>query len=130
MWFAPAFVLGLAVLIFLTGPSSAQKPFTIPEVTISGGSLPAPVSLAPTDADAFRRRINLPPRLEFVPQPTGPSFTVTSTYWNDAIDREDSAEEQLAVDEDATNWPEGGFVLTKLGDVEVWTVLDLSLIHI
>ena len=125
MRFAPAFVLALALLFVLTLSSHAQEPFTIPDVTISGGSLPAPVSLAPTDADAFRRRINLPPRLEFVPVPTGPSYTVTSTYWNDAIDREDSAEERLAVDEDATYWPEGGFVLTKLGDANVWTVLDL-----
>ena len=123
--FSTALILVATVIVLLAPPLSAQEPFSIPDVTISGGGLPAPVSLAPTDADAFRRRVNLPPRLEFVPQPTGPSFTVTSTYWNDAIDREDSAEEQLAVDEDATYWPEGGFVLTKLGEVEVWTVLDL-----
>ena len=123
--FAHAVVLVASVLLLLAPPSSAQEPFTIPDVTISGGSLPAPVRLAPTDADAFRRRINLPPRLEFVPQPTGPSYTVTSAYWNDAIDREDSAEERLAVDEDATYWPEGGFVLTMRGEEEVWTVLDL-----
>jgi len=123
--FAHAAILVATMLLLHTAPSSGQEPFTIPNVTISGGSLPAPVRLAPTDADAFRRRINLPPRLEFVPQPAGPSYTVTSTYWNDAIDREDSAEERLAVDEDATYWPEGGLVLTMLGDDEVWTVLDL-----
>ncbi len=122
--FSPV-ILVATVLLLLAPPASAQEPFTIPDVTISGGSLPAPVRLAPTDADAFRRRINLPPRLDFVPQVTGPSYTVTSTYWNDAIDREDSAEERLAVNEDATYWPEGGFVLTRLGDIEVWTVLDL-----
>jgi hypothetical protein len=118
-------VLALA-LVLLTSPTlaSAQEPFTIPDVTISGGGLPAPISLAPTDADAFRRRINLPPRIEFIPQTTGPSYAVTTAYWDDAIDRE-SGEEQLLVDERATYWPEGGFLLTKLGDQEVWTVLDL-----
>ena len=82
------------------------------------------VSLAPTDADAFRRRINLPPRIEFVPQPEGPSYTVTTPYWNDAIDREEG-EERLLVAEAATYWPDGGYLLTMLGDNEVWTVLDL-----
>jgi hypothetical protein len=120
------FVLVFAAALLLSGfaPAHAQEAFDIPEVTISGGGLPVAVSLAPTDADAFRRRINLPPRIEFVPQPTGPSYTVTTPYWNDAIDREEG-EERLAVAEAATYWPDGGYLLTMLGDNEVWTVLDL-----
>ena len=119
--------LGLALaLLLLThlAPVRAQEPFDIPEVTISGGGLPVAVSLAPTDADAFRRRINLPPRIEFVPRPTGPSYTVTTPYWNNAIDREEG-EKTLSMAEAATYWPDGGYLLTRLGDKEVWTVLDL-----
>src|SRR5687767_5059743 len=78
--FAPLAILVGTVLLLLAPHASAQEPFTIPDVTISGDSLPAPVRLAPTAADAFRRRINLPPRLDFVPRPTGPSYTVTSVY--------------------------------------------------
>ncbi len=125
MRFAPAVPLALMALFILALVSTAQEPFIIPDVAISGGPLPAPVRLAPTDADAFRRRINLPPRLEFVPQPSGPSYTVTTPYWNEAIDREEASEERLVVANAATYWPEGGFVRAMLGEIEVWTVLDL-----
>jgi hypothetical protein len=38
-----------------------------PGMTISGGDLPHPVRLAAADEDAFRRRINTPPRLDSLP---------------------------------------------------------------
>ena len=73
-----AVLLAFALLALVGAiPGLRRGQVSIPEVTISGGRLPGPVSLAPTDADAFRRRINLPPRLEFVPETTGPSYTVT-----------------------------------------------------
>jgi hypothetical protein len=120
---ALALILALALLAIVM-PSARAEPIAIPDVAISGPGLPEPVYLAPTDADAFRRRVNLPPRLDFVPQPGGPSYTVTTAYWNKAVDRE-SGEEDLLVAGAATYWPEGGYVLTSLAGEDVWLVLDL-----
>ncbi|HEX5140553.1 MAG TPA: hypothetical protein VFX19_06400 [Dehalococcoidia bacterium] len=120
-WLAP--FLTLLVFLVLATPSEAQV--DILPVTISGGGLREAVHLAPIDADAFRRRVNLPPRLDNSPDLQGESYVITSPYWNSAVKREDGAEEKQRVDEAAIYYPDGGFTRTHLGGVEVWIVLDL-----
>src|SRR5690606_25657793 len=76
----------LLILIFLlSSGAQAQEGFEIPSVTIAGGQLAESVHLAPADADAFRRRLNLLPRLDEEPEVQGASYSVTSSYWSSAV---------------------------------------------
>jgi hypothetical protein len=89
---------------------------------ISGGDLPRPITIAPADEDAFYRRITVPPKLDNAPEAAGPSYTITSPYWPQVLpgnkkDRPPAAEE-------ATYYPEGGFVKARQGEADSWLVLD------
>ncbi len=78
--------------------------------------------LAPADADAFQRRLNLPSQLEAPPSATPPSFPVTTTYWDSAVDKDDG---EAAIGEKAEYFPTGGFVRARQDGLDVWLVLDL-----
>ena len=124
----------LLVLALFPSTDAAAQEFDIPSVTIAGGDLPLDVSLAPADADAFRRRVNTLPRLEDEPAATGPSYTVTTSYWPVAIRLEDD-EDELDVSVVGRYYPQGGYVLLTLDDLgdeaddldpeDVWVVIDL-----
>jgi hypothetical protein len=116
-----AFIIVLSFL--LTTHAHAQE-FDIPAVTISGGDLPAPVTLAPADADAFRRRINLLPRLDDPPSVSGPRFTVTTGYWSDAT-RIEKDEDYQDVSMQGDYYPNGGYVRVSLDGEDIWQVLSL-----
>jgi hypothetical protein len=112
-----------ALVAALALPASATQPAPVPtETTISGGSLLHSVRLAPADQAAFLRRLDLPPLLDDAPEVSGPSYTVTSPYWDQAIRAGDNT--QVLVDNDATYYPEGGFVRTRQAGEEIWTALD------
>jgi hypothetical protein len=104
------------------GAASAQQPSLITTTTISGGGLPHSIQLAPADNDAFLRRLDLPPLFDEVPDVKGPSYTVASPYWDIGIRAGDNT--QVLVDDDATYYPEGGFVKTTQEGEEIWTALD------
>ena len=91
-------------------------------MTISGGDLPHPVRLAAADEDAFRRRINTPPRLDNRPdRAAGQTYTLTSPYWSDILLRPG----RPSVDEAATYFVEGGIVRARQGGQDIWLALDL-----
>lgn len=124
-------LLGPIALVALLAfaPASAQEPFEIPSVVISGGDLPHAVELAPADADSFRRRVNQLPRLEEPPAVSGPRYVLTTSYWAFAVRLEDD-EDPLDVSVRGDYYPEGGFVRATLelaqGDTQdVWMVLSL-----
>ena len=122
-------LLAFSALLVAFAPASAQEPFDIPSVAVSGGGLPHAVELAPADADAFRRRINQLPRLEDPPEVSGPRYVLTTSYWAFAVRLEDD-EDPLDVMVRADYYPEGGVVratleLAQSDTRDVWMVLSL-----
>jgi hypothetical protein len=119
--------LVIAVALWPAVSLASAAPLDIPSITISGGNLPHAVHLAPADADAFRRRINRPPRLKNAPDPSGASYTLTSTYWQDSFtpDKDKGESDDSQVGADATYYPDGGFVLTHVDGKDAWLVIDL-----
>lgn len=115
-------VAGVALALVLAGRAVAQ-PSDVRPVVVSGGDLAAPVTLAPVDADAFQRRLNQPPQFEDeTPTATGPSYTVSAAYWDDAV-RED--EKSAQADLDATYFPDSGLVRVRQDGKDIWIVIDL-----
>lgn len=112
------------VLLLWATPNAGAQEFEIPSVAISGGGLPSAVTLAPADADAFRRRVNQLPRLEEPPQASGRSFTVTTSYWPLSLRLEDE-EDVVDVSVRGEYFPNGGFVRIAIGEDEAWAVLNL-----
>jgi hypothetical protein len=110
------------VLFALMMGSAQESP--IPTVTIAGGSLPHDVRLAPADADAFRRRINQPPRLEDGPRVTEEPYLVTTSYWASAV-RLEEGEGFFDVGVQGDYYPERGYVRVEVDEDDVWMVLDL-----
>jgi hypothetical protein len=95
-----------------------------PEATsISGPGFKHAVRLAVTDDYAFFRRINLPPKLEETPKAGGPSYEITSRYWDDVLRGWDSTAGSAA--DSATYYPQGGYVRARQGGEDVWLVIDL-----
>jgi len=115
-------VLTAAMVVGTATSLTAQEPLTA--TTISGGGLPHAVRLAPIDHESFLRRLDLPPLLDNEPVLSGPSYTVTSPYWDAGVRAGDIT--QPLVDDAATYYPEGGFVRTRQGAKVVWTVLDTT----
>src|SRR4051812_9745928 len=100
------------------------RAYAAPEATsISGPGFQHPVRLAVTDDYAFFRRINLPPKLDDTPKTSGPSYEITSRYWDDVLRGWDSTAGSGA--DSATYYPQGGFVHAKQGGSDVWLVIDL-----
>lgn len=92
-------------------------------VTLSGGGLPHAIRFAAVDADAFARRLDLPPKLETPPSPSGPSYLLETSYW-DSVLRE-SGENGPAAEAVAVYYPSAGVVKARQGGDDVWLVLDL-----
>ena len=113
----------LAFGLLLTPRAQAQE-FDIPTVAISGGDLPFTVTLAPTDADAFRRRVNQLPRLEDPPSVSGTHYTITSSYWPISVHLKDD-EDSLDISVKADYYPNGGFVRLTLDNEPIWVVINL-----
>jgi hypothetical protein len=118
-------ILRLATLILLAltlpagafgPPAFAQTPVPPVEIDVEGFA----VLLAPADADAFQRRLNQPPRLND-PAASGPSYTVTTAYWDAAVREEDT---EPVVETAAEYFPGGGFVRARQDGQDVWLVLD------
>jgi hypothetical protein len=100
-------------------PAAAFQTRSVPvEIDVEGETY----TLAPADADAFQRRLNQPPKLETPPDAGGPSYTVTTAYWDVAVREED---DDPAVDHAAEYFPRGGFVRTRQDGEDVWLVIDL-----
>jgi hypothetical protein len=97
---------------------AAQTRITPIAIDINGDTY----TLAPADADAFQRRLNQPPKLKDPPDTGGPSYTVTSAYWDVAVREE---EDDAAVEASAEYFPQGGFVRTRQDGKDVWLVIDL-----
>jgi hypothetical protein len=122
-------LLAVLLVVFgllLTPRVQAQEAdeFDIPTVAISGGDLPFTVTLAPADADSFRRRVNQLPRLEDEPSVSGTMYTITSSYWPVSVHLKDD-EDFLDVSVKADYYPNGGFVRLTLNDDHIWAVLNL-----
>src|SRR3954447_11356002 len=114
----------LSVIAFFALVVPGGRAIAAPEATsISGPGFQHPVRLAVTDDYAFFRRINLPPKLDDTPKVTGPSYEITSRYWDDVVRGWDSTAGAGA--DSATYYPEGGFVHAKQGSDDVWLVIDL-----
>jgi hypothetical protein len=96
----------------------AQTPIPPVEIDVEGFV----ALLAPADADAFQRRLNQPPLLDGPPAASGPSYTVTTPYWDAAVREEDSEPD---VEPAAEYFPAGGFVRARQDGQDVWLVLDL-----
>lgn len=94
---------------------------------VTGGDLPGAVRLAAADEDAFFRRIDLPPRLTRPPSVSGPSYTVSSGYW-DTVLRDDAGQDAAApsspAERDALYYPDTGHVRARQGGGDVWLLLD------
>jgi hypothetical protein len=116
-------VLSVLLQVPLLTPASAQE-FSIPVVVVSGGDLAGTTRLAPADADAFRRRVVQPPRLEEAPQVAGAPYLVTTGYWAGAVRLEDD-EEQDDVGDEAHYYQDGGYARIDVGGEDAWLVLDL-----
>ena len=101
-----------------SGAVAAQVPAPTIEIDVEG----VRIALAPADVDAFQRRVNQPPLLDEPPGATGPSYTVTTAYWDPAA-RED--EDDPPVDPAAEYFPAGGFVRASQDGEDVWIVIDL-----
>src|SRR3712207_4504444 len=104
----------LIVLLLSLSTASAA----IEGVTVSGGDLPHAIRLAPADADAFQRRINTPPELDNAPRTSGPSYTITSTYWDKVLRGE--RDDREPAEADAVYYPQGGYVKARQGGKDVW----------
>lgn len=114
--------LATVALLALTLPGIRVQ--AAPEATsITGPGFSHPVRLAVTDDYAFFRRINLPPKLEDEPRVTGPSYEITSRYWDEVLRGWDS--EAGPGGDSATYYPRGGFVRARQDGEDVWLVLDL-----
>jgi hypothetical protein len=114
----------LTVIAFFALVVPGGSVIAAPEATsISGPGFQHPVRLAVTDDYAFFRRINLPPKLDDTPKATGPSYEITSRYWDDVLRGWDSSAGSGA--DSATYYPQGGFVRAKQGGSDVWLVIDL-----
>ena len=112
-------VIALAALVL-----PGARVYASPEATsISGPGFSHPVRLAVTDDYAFFRRINLPPKLEDTPKASGPSYEITSRYWDDVVRGWDSSAGSGA--DSATYYPQGGFVHARQDGEDVWLVLDV-----
>lgn len=111
-------LLVLLAALVLRGNVAAQTP--IPSVVIDVEGIM--FTLAPADADAFQRRLSQPPLFDEPPAASGPSYTVTTAYWDLAV-RED--EDEPAVEPDAKYFPGGGFVRARQDGQDLWLVLDL-----
>lgn len=117
----PLIVLSFLFAVLAVGsPAAAQEP--APTTTIAGGGLTNPITLSAIDHEGFVRRLDLPPLLDGTPVVTGPAFTVTSPYWDEAVRA--GAEDEATVDSAATYYSESGLVMTKQGNEEVWTAVD------
>lgn len=119
-----AILLLVSLCIGLQPRLSTARESVADRTVISGGGLARPVTLAIVDHQAFMRRLDLPPLLQDEPPLRGPSYTVTSPYWDAAV--RDNDETEPVVDEAATYYPEGGFVRTRQGGKDVWTVLNTA----
>jgi hypothetical protein len=116
-----AFLATVALLV-LTLPGT--RVHAAPEATsITGPGFSHPVRLAVTDDYAFFRRINLPPKLENEPRVGGPSYEITSRYWDEVLRGWDSEAGSGA--DSAMYYPQGGFVRARQDGEDVWLVLDL-----
>jgi hypothetical protein len=92
--------------------------------TVSGGELPHAIRLTAADEDGFRRRINYPPvYTRTTPEVSGPSWTVTSTYWEPVIQTE--RRHPGAVDPDAAYYPEVGIVRANQDGEDVYLTLGV-----
>jgi hypothetical protein len=109
--------------LLCTGRAWWQRDSCARGTSISGPGFQHPVRLAVTDDYAFFRRINLPPKLDDTPKVTGPSYEITSRYWDDVLRGWDSSAGSGA--DSATYYPQGGFVRAKQGGSDVWLVIDL-----
>jgi hypothetical protein len=115
-------VLTVVALLALIQPRGDV--IAAPEATsISGPGFAYPVRLAVTDDYAFFRRINLPPKLDNKPDLSGPSYEITSRYWDDVVRGWDSNAGSGA--DSATYYPQGGFVHARQDGEDVWLVIDL-----
>jgi hypothetical protein len=112
-------LLSLLVLLPLRGTAAAAPDGT----SVDGPGFEFPVRLAVTDDYAFFRRINLPPKLDEAPRASGPSYQITSRYWDDVLRAWDDGAGSAS--ESATYYPEGGFVRAEQDGEEVWLVIDL-----
>jgi len=92
-------------------------------VTLSGGDLPHAIRFAAVDADAFARRLDLPPKLETPPSPLGPSYQLETPYWDSVLRK--PGEDRPAAEVVAVYYPSAGVVKARQGDADVWLVLDL-----
>jgi hypothetical protein len=113
-------VVALSLGLLFARPSLGRAAES--HTVISGGGLPRPITLAAADEDAFYRRITVPPKLDNAPEAAGPAYTITSPYWPQVLpgnkkDRPPAAEE-------ATYYPEGGYVKARQGEADSWLVLD------
>ncbi len=117
----------IAVALWSAVSQASAEAIPVPIVVISGGDLPHAVHLAPVDADAFQRRVNRPPHLKDTPTPTGPSYTVTTVYWQISFlpDKDKGESDSSSVSGDATYYPNGGYVLEQVDGHDAWIVLDL-----
>src|SRR6185503_5215606 len=117
-----AFLTVIIALVAFGLPGASV--YAAPDATsISGPGFSHSVRLAVTDDYAFFRRINLPPKLEDTPKVSGPSFEITSRYWDEVVRGWDSSAGSGA--DSATYYPQGGFVRARQGGSDVWLVIDL-----
>jgi hypothetical protein len=115
----PALLVLFTAAVVFGAPAAAQATVFPVAIDVEGKHL----TLAPADADAFQRRFHRPPQLDEPPAAaTGPSYTVTTDYWDEAIREEDA---DPAVEPKAEYFPAGGFVRARQDGEDVWLVLDL-----
>lgn len=119
-----AAVIALSVLLSSAGSLEAEE-LTIPFISIQGAGIEGEIRVPAPDADAFRRRINLPPRIEEPESLSGPVFQVTSDYWEGAVRREEEGDDARQVEPRADYYPEDGYIRAALGETDAWMVLDL-----
>jgi hypothetical protein len=113
-------LLGVLLGTGLAAPSATAN--AVEGMTISGGDLPYPVRLAPSDEDSFKRRINTPPRLDERPlRATGPTYTIASNYWTEILARPN----RPAIEDNATYYAESGIVRARYGGEDAWLALDI-----
>jgi hypothetical protein len=90
---------------------------------LSGGDLPHPLRLAAIDEADFMQRLSPPPKFDDPPGATGPTYTLTTPYWDEVLrgDRADRAPAEAA----ALYYPQGGFVRARQDGKDAWLILDL-----
>jgi hypothetical protein len=116
--FAAVLLITLLTILVPTRPTRAADPPT----TISGGDLPRAVRLAFADEDAFFRRLDPPHQPEETPPATGPSYVVSSVYWDRTL-REDDPDAAPA-DMEAVYFPQAGYARARQAGEEVWLLLN------